>query len=86
MHSILKNDIDAQRTKKYGFADHCVVLKAKTVEGTDICLVLSVELRYFKNGRANMHTIRTYMVYVDDVRVWSSSRKADATKLYNSFK
>jgi hypothetical protein len=84
MIALHKNELDAARTKKYGFADHCNVLKHWEER---IFLVVSVKMSYFApSGRARMKPIYTYTVWEGERRAETFTSKQKALKGFNALK
>ncbi len=79
--------------KKHGYNNTVAVLKEAEFDGFAIILIQHVELKYFKNGRANMHVERKYSVRIssDNTKETSFDRnwiktKAEANKYFNELK
>lgn len=68
MHLAL-NDIDLARTKKYGFANHCVILRVwKAPSGAEFILIRSSEMSYFTpKGKARLSVKSTYQIYISNI-------------------
>ncbi len=89
MYDLALDDLTQARNKRYGYNNTVAVLTAVDFDGFSVLLILHVRLCYFRNGRANMHTKRTYSVEVTapDTRATSFDRhgltsKAEATKYF----
>jgi hypothetical protein len=93
MVALLKNDIEMQRNKNWGFADHCKVLIEKTCsDGIKVCVGMSVVMSYYtKTGRARMKPEYRYWIYMDRYRdggtlVGRFTTKKDAMNFYKQYK
>jgi hypothetical protein len=83
MVSILKDDIQAARNKKYGFADHTLVIKDKSTKDGWIVIIKVLSMSYFTpKGKARLCPKWSYAVYTQDGWVATYSAKADAIKKY----
>lgn len=83
------DDIQAQRNKKYGFNDSCLVLKAKDInEHVNVVLLKTASMSYFTpKGKARMKVEWGYNVYVQGIDherlVFERfTNKAEALKAY----
>lgn len=87
-------DTDTQKlNKKHGYNNTVAVIKEVEFDGFALIMIFRNELEYFRNGRAHMHTKRSYDVVISakDTRATSFDRfwfdsKAEATKYFNSLK
>ncbi len=97
MYNLALDDATVDLNKRYGFNNTVAVLKAADFDGFSVVLVLHVRMHYFRNGRANMHTKRTYSVECVAPNTTATSfdrynmtSKAEATKYFkqltNQFK
>lgn len=88
MVALLKNDIEMQRNKNWGFADHCKVLTEKTCSnGIKVCVMISVTMSYFtKGGKARLKPAYTYNVYDEHGWLYRSTSKTSAMKFYKLLK